>query len=140
MNLCHSAEKEAIGRHRVVNARRGQHALAEKSESGDGDADGDQARAAFSQYGTHDGGRGCRCRGQAVGAEHANADDIDDDVNGDDTDDSQEQSNDEVALRTLQLSGNEARCLPSRIGKEHWRHRSAECGEQSASHRTIEAA
>src|ERR1051326_8797511 len=51
------AEEDAVLRHGVVDARRGEHALAEEAERGDGDAGGDEARAARAEGRAHHGGR-----------------------------------------------------------------------------------
>ena len=72
-----AAEEQAVLGHREIDARRGQHALAEEAERRDGDAERDQGRAALAQREPHDVARrrlGC---GQAGGPERMDADEGD---------------------------------------------------------------
>ena len=56
----HGAKEEPVVGHRVVDARRREHALAEEAERRNRDAEGDERRAALSQGQPHH--RGCRRR------------------------------------------------------------------------------
>ena len=94
-----AAEEKAVRGHRVVDARRGEHALAEKAERRNGDARGDELRAALAEGQAHH--RRCR-RGrvrQSSRAQRADADVRHTDVDRDHADDSGQQSDDDPVFR-----------------------------------------
>ena len=125
-DLRHDSKEHTVGGHRVVNARSGEHALTQKAERRHRDARCDEPRSALAENCAHDGGgRSCRCR-EARCAEHANADDVHEKINGDHASDAEEKSDGEIALRTLHLAGHKTCRLPAAIRKHHRGHRCAE--------------
>ena len=61
-------EENAVAGHGVVDSRRGEHALAEEAECGEGDGGGDGASAGGSEGEAHDRAGWGGCVGQAIRA------------------------------------------------------------------------
>ncbi len=104
MDGADGTEEDAVLGHGVVNARRGEHALAQEAEGGDGDADGDQPAACRPERPLHDGGRWRGRGGQAVGAEDPQADDVHEHVDRHHADDAEHEAASQVAPRLPQLA------------------------------------
>src|ERR1700690_2601435 len=116
----HTAEKQAVARHGEINTRRGEHGLAKKAESGDGDSDREQARAGLAECAAHYFGGGRGVCGEAGWAEHAYADEIYAEIKKNDADHAVDQGAGEISARVADFCGDEVGCLPAAIGEEDW--------------------
>ena len=133
-----AAEEQAIAGHGVVDARRGQHALAEEAERGNGDPGGDPERAAVAQGTAHDVGGGRGGTVESFGAEDFEADHVDGDIEHDDTDHAEHDAPREVAARVAHFGGDEGGGLPPAIGEAHGDHGSTERSEEAEGHGPVE--
>ena len=133
-----AAEEDAVAGHRVVDARGGQDALGEEAEGRDRDADRDEARAALAEGEAHDVGGGSGARGEALGPERAQADDVDREVEHHDAGDTQQERARHVALGPLQLAHDEAGGLPAAVGEEDGHEGGAEGSQEAQGRRPVE--
>ena len=95
-----------------------------------GDAHRDETGAPRAEGEAHHVRGGGRARGETIGPERAQADDVHREVEHDDAGDAQEERARHVALRPLQLAHDEAGGLPAAVGEEDGHEGGAERGQR----------
>src|SRR6201984_185872 len=126
MNPGDAAKEDAVFGHGEIDAWSGQDGLAQKAESGEGDAGGDERASARTKRQAHDGGgRGSFGR-ESSRAESADVNEIHRSVDGDDAENAADDTARERFLRVADFPPQEARGLPTAVGKQDGGHRRAE--------------
>jgi hypothetical protein len=126
MDAADALEEDAVGRHRVVDAGRGEHRLAEEPEGRDRDPRRDEPRSGGAERALHHRGCGSEGLGQARSPQGAHAHPVHAEVERDHAAHAEEEAAGQVALRVPQLTGDEAGRLPSSVGEEDGGHGGAE--------------
>ena len=123
MHPSDAAKKDAVFSHGEIDARGGQHGLAEKAKGGKGDARSDQRAATRAERSAHHGRSRRGCRGESGRAEGANINKIDGSVDGDDAENAEHEATRKSFSRIADFASEEAGGLPPAVSKEDGGHR-----------------
>src|SRR5687768_11229169 len=124
MDCADTLEEQAILGHREVDARRSEHALAQKTHRRDGYTRGDCASTEVAQRLAHHFRRGRCGSSETVCSQNRYVDNVGCEVKHNNSHHAEYQSAWQVPARLLDFTRDERRCLPAAVGKDHWH----ECG------------
>ena len=137
-DLGENARKDFVFRHGEINARVSEHSVAEETQSGQSDGNGDDGGAGSTEGAAHDFGGGRLGEGEADGAECAHINEIDRDVEQNDAEHAEEEGAGHVAAGVADFGGDEIGGLPASVSEHDGNHGRAEDGEQIEGQGAIE--
>ncbi len=108
-------EEKTVFGHSEKDAGRGEHSLTQETESGNGDGKGHEDGTFIADGPLEDSVGGCGGVTESDGAEDAETDDVDTEIDGGDSDDAEEEGAGEVAFGVAHLAGHKAGGLPAAI-------------------------